>query len=328
MNGSVMRDEGIADCLVTGGAGFVGSSLTRALLRRPDTRRIFVLDNFFNGRREYLPDDRRVVIAEIDLRDAAAVNQVVTEVAPQVIFHLAALHFIPYCNAHPAECLDVNVIGTENLLEACRQTPPKRLLVVSSAAVYPICDEPCGEETVPPGPTDVYGLSKWINEKQTELFARNSETRCSAVRLFNVYGPRETNPHVLPVILDQVMAGASELSLGNVEPRRDYIHVEDVASGLVAVADRNDASFRCYNLGTGEEYSVRDLVNELSRLCGRPLQISTDPNRVRKSDRMHLRADRTRITSETGWEPKYDLRSGLSQLWEWTKAIQSVAPTL
>jgi UDP-glucose 4-epimerase len=304
--------------LVTGGAGFVGSWLVAKLLAHTDGR-IVVLDNLANGRREFVPVSDRVVLREEDLTDAAAVRAVVHETRPSVVFHLAALHFIPYCNAHPAETLQVNVLGTQHLFDACRLCEPSQLVMASTAAVYPIRDG-ANTEDDPVGPTDIYGLSKWSNEHQLELFARQTGTRCAAARLFNVIGPHETNPHVLPEILDQIVKGHDEIALGNVKPKRDYVYVADVAEAFIAIASRNTQAFRTYNVGTGHEYSVEEIVDRLALISGRPLKIAVASQRVRPSDRMHLLCDRGRIEREIGWQPRFDLDSGLTALW------QSIAP--
>ncbi len=305
--------------VVTGGAGFVGSAVVVEALRRGDCQKVVVLDSLSTGSRQYLPADPRVEFHSADLRDGAAVERVLAAAHAERVIHLAAIHYIPYCNQHPAETLEVNVTGTQNVLEACRKHPPKSLVIASSAAVYPIHDEACGEESVPPGPTDIYGLSKHINEQQLALFAKEAGIRCAAARLFNVYGPQETNPHVLPEILRQALAGNLNLKLGNVKPKRDYIYVTDIASGVVAMAERSEHPFRAYNVGTGTEYSVEEMVAELATLSGLALTIDTDPAKVRKSDRMHLLCDRRRIEKELGWRPQYDLQRGLRELWQWAQ---------
>lgn len=319
-----MRFE-VGSILVTGGAGYVGSWLVRELLRRT-TGRVTVLDNLVNGRRDYLPDDGRLALHECDLRDAGAVDDAVNSAAPEWVFHLAALHFIPYCNAHPAETMSVNVVGTQNLLEALRRGPASRLVAVSSAAVYPPRTGANGEDD-PGGPTDVYGLSKWVNEQQLQLFSTQCPaTRVAAARLFNVFGPRETNPHVIPEILRQIADGRDDLNLGNVKPKRDYVYAADVAAALVAIAGRAEHPYRVYNVGTGHEYSVEEIVDHLAAVTGRDLRVRVDPSRVRPSDRPNLLCDTARTCRETGWVPQYTLATGLAELWQWEQGVGAVEP--
>lgn len=299
--------------LVTGGAGFVGSALVEELLGRAGRARIHVLDNLFNGRREFVPNSPRVALRPVDLTDAGAVEAAIAEARPELVFHLAALHYIPYCNAHPAETMRVNVAGTQNLLDALRRYEPRSLVAASTVAVYPIRDEPNAEDD-PAGPVDIYGLSKWVNERQVELFARQVQTRCAVARLSNVYGPRETNPHVIPEILDQLSDGLDAVALGNVKPKRDYIYVTDVARGLAAIAEGSDRPYRVYNLGTGAEHSVEEILEHLARITGRPIRVAVAADRVRASDRMHLVSDIGRISTELGWRPSHTIDSGLADL--------------
>jgi UDP-glucose 4-epimerase len=312
--------------LVTGGCGFVGSWVVQELLDRTPVEQVVVVDNLRNGRREFLPESERVVLQDVDLRDGEAIHAIFAETRPDVVIHLGALHFIPYCNAHPAETLHVNVVGTQNVLDACRAFPPASLVIISTAAVYPIADG-ANREDDPSGPTDIYGLSKAVNEQQLALFARQGNTHCAAARLFNVYGPHETNPHVIPEIVKQMVQGQTVLALGNVKPKRDYVYVTDVARALVTIADGNTHPLRVYNVGTGQEYSVEEIVAELARVSGLPLEIRVAAERVRPADRMHLLCDLRRISSELGWRPRYTLEAGLAELWQ-TEGKGAAVPQL
>jgi UDP-glucose 4-epimerase len=210
----------------------------------------------------------------------------------------------------------VNVVGTQALLDACKAHAPARLVVASTMAVYPI-KAGFNHEDDPAGPTDIYGLSKWINEQQLELFARDTGIRCAAARLSNIYGPNETNPHVIPEIFEQVARGETELALGNIKPLRDYVYTSDVARALWLIGRRSKQPYRVYNVGTGSEYSVEEIVSRLARISGRALKIRVAADRVRKADRMHLLADPTRIAQEIGWRPEYTIDRGLTELWQW-----------
>jgi UDP-glucose 4-epimerase len=162
---------------------------------------------------------------------------------------------------------------------------------------------------------DIYGLSKWVNERQLALFAAQTKALCAAARLSNVFGPRETNPHVIPEILRQFAENRGAIAVGNVKPKRDYIHVADVAQALVTIAEKAQHRFRVYNVGTGRESSVEDIIGCLSRASGRNIEVCVDPSRVRDTDRMHLLCDLSRISGDLGWRSSVTLEEGLEDLW-------------
>src|SRR5215472_17919479 len=214
--------------LVTGGAGFIGSHLVESLL--DSGTEVLVIDNFQLGKREHLGQGHsagRVTVVEADIRNTGDLRPV-ADFAPDVIFHMAALHFIPYCNAHPAEALDVNVLGTDAVLRAARAAPLKTFVFPSSGAIYGFGDEPW-RETAPARPDEIYGISKWMGERiMARLHADRPDVRTVVARLFNTYGPRETNPHVLPDIMKRMHEGKT-VELGNLWPKRDLIFVTDTA---------------------------------------------------------------------------------------------------
>jgi UDP-glucose 4-epimerase len=300
--------------VVTGGAGFVGHHLVPRLLEEGD-RPVVVIDDLTRGSIERLGavlGDPRVGFLRGDATDAAFLHATFAELRPSVVFHLAAIHFIPYCVAHPAETLRVNVIGTQHVLDALAAVPDARLVFASTADVYAPADRPHAEDD-PVGTTNVYGASKRCCE---ELFALARRVRPGgrilAARLFNVFGPGETNPHVLPDMLACVRHGGP-LRLGNLEPRRDYVHARDVADALARLA-AYDGPEVVFNVGTGIGTSVRELVDALAEVLGRPLRVDLDPARVRRVERMQLVADVTRARRELGWAPRVGVRDGLRDL--------------
>lgn len=293
---------------VTGGAGFVGGPLCRLL--KEGGHEVLVYDSLFNGRRENVPGFELV---QGDLRDQPLLKDTLAQFAPDAVVHLAAIHFIPYCNAHPAEAVDVNTRGTASLLEVLKSAPPERVIAISTAAVYAPADGP-HREADPPGPIDIYGYSKLFAEGLLRLYHRETGRAAVTVRLFNVYGLRDTNPHVLPDILDQVRAGKAEIELGNLAPKRDYIHTDDVAAGLASLLSFDAAGrYHCFNLGTGKEVSVTELVAAIAIRLGREIRIRSTAARQRKVERPHLLADISTIGRATGWKPRYDLARGIDK---------------
>jgi nucleoside-diphosphate-sugar epimerase len=208
------------------------------------------------------------------------------------VFHLAAEHFVPWCRLHPVETLETNVYGMMNLLAGFEQHPPKRIVFASSAAVYGLADTPRLEHD-PVRPVDVYGSSKAIGEQLLASFAlRHPETTCVSARLANIYGPDDPHQHVIPVLLEARAAGETP-ALGNLWPRRDYVHVDDVADALL-VLEALDPGYYVYNVGTGLGTTVMGLLT----LLGTPWTI--DPAKQRDSDG-HLVLDVDKITRDTGW---------------------------
>lgn len=296
--------------LVTGGAGFIGSHLVELLLDTGAT--VLVVDDFRCGKREHLADasDRGdVTIHQGDIRSSHDL-QIIEDFAPDTVFHMAALHFIPYCDAHPQEAFEVNVLGLDTVIRALRRSPLARFVFPSSGAIYGFADTPRGEDSVAE-PKGTYGLSKWIGEQLVaRLHADRPGVSTAVARLFNTYGPRETNPHVIPEILAAIRNG-EVVRLGNMWPRRDLVFVTDTARGLLAAATAN--GFNVFNVGTGVGTSIADVVAALEGIRGEPLRVVEDPARIR-SDDGHLVADPARIRLHTGWSAAYDLTDGLREL--------------
>jgi UDP-glucose 4-epimerase len=295
--------------LVTGGAGFIGSHLVERLCAAGE--RVSVIDDLSRGRREWIHPDAE--LHEADIRDSAALRRVVTAVAPEVVVHLAAMHFIPAVEGAPDLARDVNVNGTRSLLDAVSDKAPQLLLLASTAAVYPDSHGPI-EETCPPAPMDVYGETKLAAEELVSAFAKEMGTHCVAARVFNVIGPRETNLHVVPELVAQLRSGAETIRLGDLRPRRDYTDVRDVAAALQALVDHPDGRAGVVNVGSGRSWSVGELVEECELVLGRAVDVETDEARLRTRDRAELVADPGLLQEVTGWRPLWPLRETLADL--------------
>jgi UDP-glucose 4-epimerase len=294
---------------VTGGAGFIGSHLVERLL--DDGVRVTVADDLSRGRREWLHRDAQ--LHEVDVRDGDALARVIAEATPDLVVHLAAMHFIPAVEGAPELAWDVNVNATRRLLDALSEHLPELLLFTSSAAVYPNTRGPI-PETCPPGPVDLYGETKLEGERLVRKFEAATGTRCIVARIFNVIGRRETNPHVVPDLVAQLRDGLARVRLGNLEPRRDYTDVVDVAVALERLLSLPHDAERTFNVGSGRSVSVADLVRVCEQVLSRTVEVDVDPKRLRSRDRAQLVADPRLLQRATGWSPTRSLRETLTEL--------------
>jgi len=292
---------------VTGGAGFIGVPVVRRLLA--DGWEVTALDSFITGDRGRLPDDSHLSIVEGDIRTPDAVDEALH--GASVVIHLAAMHFVPWCDAHPAETLDTNIVGFQRVLDGCERAEVQRVVFTSTAAVYAPSSR-AHRESSTIGPDNLYGHSKLFGESLVHAWADTTGGDAMIARLFNVYGPGETNPHLIPDIIGYLRAG-DDLSLGNADSCRDYVHVDDVAAALVALATHSGGR-ETVNVGTGHAANATDIVGHLREITGRRLRILQDAARVRPTDRPFLQADvdhRDELLSDVTFRP---LEQGLRSL--------------
>ncbi len=303
--------------LITGGAGFIGSAIVPEL--KKDDYEIFVLDNLSFGNRDFIDiPDNHFFLA--DIRDIKVVNEIITQLKPEIVVHLAAIHFIPYCNQHPFEAADINIRGIINVLDACRElTSLEKIFFASTAAVYPISDDAVNEnhEVLP---LDIYGLSKLAGEHLFKKFWLETGIDTIICRFFNAFGPNETNPHLIPEIEKQLRDGLRTIKLGNLTPKRDFIHTYDMASAVSKLLKHEKAGYDIFNLGRGIEYSVVEIVEAFERQLDDKINIEVEPARVRKVERQHLLADVNKLKNSTGWEPVWSIDEGIKNLVDsWNK---------
>jgi UDP-glucose 4-epimerase len=299
--------------LVTGGAGFIGSALVSELQQYGYD--LFVLDNLSFGKRELLNiPDKQFIVA--DITDRSRTQEIIAHVHPHWLIHLAAVHFIPYCNQHPFESANINIQGTMNILDAAQKLSHlEKVLFASTAAVYPITDKPTAE-IITANPLDIYGLSKLAGERLLNEFYLQTNIPTMVCRFFNAFGSRETNPHLIPEIHRQVVGGARTIQLGNLDPKRDFIHTSDMSCALRLLLEKFHQGIDTFNIGSGIEYSVREVVQAFEKALGESIEIQVDPTRVRKVERQHLCADITKLSTFLDWQPLIDLNLGIQELIE------------
>jgi UDP-glucose 4-epimerase len=302
---------------VTGAAGYLGSHVVECLLARGTP--VLAVDDLSTGRGAYLDAHRanpNFALAKQDIRDVAGLRAIFERHRLAAVVHLAALHFIPACNADPPLTISLNVHGTQCVLSAARAAGVGRFWFASTGDVYVPDDKPHHETNSATGPFNVYGLSKLIGEQLIALESRlRPDARFVVGRLFNLYGPRETNPHILPEIFDQLRSDpGATLRLGSLWPRRDLVPVADAARAVVATLDAASPGTTTVNVATGVAVSMQYVLDLIGELRGKPLKIETDPAKVRLVERGHLQADVTKLRAMIGWAPHADLRRGLAEL--------------
>ncbi|WOS40466.1 NAD(P)-dependent oxidoreductase [Xanthomonas rydalmerensis] len=300
--------------LVTGAAGMIGRRLVMALLQRGDA--VAGLDDLSSGMA--LPEGLHVA-AVADIRDTAAVAACLRTFRADAVVHLAAIHHIPTCERQRMHCLQVNVVGTESVLQAADDTDVRQVLIASSGAVYAWGEQALDEAGSPTEARDNYALSKLCNEGQLRLWcARGGGRRGRVARLFNSIAHDDPNAHLIPEVLAQLAADpapAPLVQLGNLQPRRDYLHADDAAAGLLALLDdaRAEPAYDVFNLCSGVEHSVGELVEEIGALLGRAPRVQVDPQRQRAHDRAHQLGNPAKAAAVLGWRTRWTLREALQR---------------
>ena len=304
-----------ANVFIVGGAGFIGSHLVDVCLAR--SQQVWVYDDFSTGRKEFLPSHPGLHVVEGDILDTEHLTDTIGECKPDTLYHLAAIHHIPTCEKMPERALKVNVEGTQSVVSVCARHHIPRFIFTSTGALYdPTSFGPLLED-FPLDAHNIYSISKLAGEQLTQYHVSKNGGQAYVARLFNTVGRRETNPHVIPAIMAQLKTGKRKVVLGNLEPRRDYVHVEDVAEALFTLGNIPvKRSFDIYNIGSGTERSVRELVELCSDVIAEPIEIISAPELQRRVDRPNQLADLTKIVQASGWAPKRTLKQALGEIWE------------
>ncbi len=314
-------NESIKGCrvLVTGGGGFIGSELVRRLDELGANVRVFLryTSRAELGLLKFLPTAARDSMDLVfgDLRDPDAVGKAVEGV--NIVFHLGALISIPYSYIHPVEVVQSNVIGTLNILQACRRYGPK-LVHTSTSEVYGTARRVPIDEGHPLQAQSPYSASKISADKLVESYYRSFDVKAVTVRPFNTYGPGQSARAVIPTIITQALT-LNEIHLGNLDAKRDFTFVSDTVSGFIKAAQTDDVVGETFNLGYGDEISIGELTNLIIELVGRPVEIIVDEERLRpeKSEVMRLLSDNSKAREILDWKPLVDIRTGLDWTISW-----------
>lgn len=305
--------------LIIGGAGFLGSEVTFQLLNLG--HQCVVFDNLSTGRKHFV-DDRAIFIRG-DILVSSSLSQCISSLNPDVVIHLAAIHHIPTCEKFPQDALATNLVGTANIIEVLKKNNFRgRFGFASTGAVYQDQGNKPLSENDPVSPVGVYAKSKlWCEVMLNDYSSSRKENfSISIFRLFNIIGKNETNDHLIPSILNQLASGSSVLKHGNLEPCRDYVHVSDVARALSLWVSSRDDGGSTYNISSGVEYSVAEVIDECRQVTGSHVDLVLDLNRVRSNDRLHQKGDNTLFAEKYSWGTTKFLSDGIKDLWNQIKS--------
>jgi NAD dependent epimerase/dehydratase len=306
--------------LVTGAGGFIGSHLCETLVQRGAEVRALCR---YTSRRsvgnltQVAPDVLEAIDVRFgDVRDGDFVRRLVA--GTDVVFNLAASISVPYSFEAPVEVATTNIEGALSVLCAARDEGVARMLQMSSSEVYGTAQYTPIDERHPLDVQSPYAASKVGADKLAESFNLSYGLPVVVARPFNTYGPRQSLRAVIPTVIAQALAGG-DLKLGSTTPTRDFVFVADTVAGLIALAEHDGISGGTYNIATGEDISVGDVVEVVGQLLGRPLTVHTDDQRLRPelSEVHQLLGDAAKLRAATGWTPATSLHDGLQAVIDW-----------
>jgi UDP-glucose 4-epimerase len=309
-------------CLVTGGAGFIGSHLVEALTAAGRTVR--VLDDLSTGRAEnlaHITPAPELICGSVT--DPDAVERAVA--GCRVVFHLAALASVARSVEDPAASHDACATGTLNVLHAARRAGVQRVVYAASASAYGNASDPAGQdEDTPLLALSPYAAAKLAGEFYAQAFAHTYGLETVRLRFFNVFGPRQRpdSPYsgVIAIFAALLAAGRTPTVHGDGLQSRDFVYVSDVARALILAAEKPGVSGRVYNVGTGRSVNLLELIGALNAILGTTAVPVHGPGRA--GDVRHSRAKIDRIRADLGYEPVVSFADGLRHTLDWSRAQQ------
>lgn len=308
--------------LVTGAGGFIGSHLTEALVRTGAQVRTMIrykADLNLGALSELSP----CVLAELeivrgDLRDLSFVERCIS--GSDIVFHLGALGSVPYSYENPLAFVEVNVLGTANVIHSSLREEVQRTVIMSTSEVYGSARYVPMDESHPLTAQSPYAATKVAAEKLAESFYRSFQSPITIARAFNTYGPRQSTRALIPSIVSQALRGIV-IKVGNRYPIRDFTYVTDTVRALILLASNRQSVGKTINIGTGVALSIEGVVERLGEVLTKRLNITSEEQRTRPatSEVDKLVCDNTLLRELTDWRPEVDFRTGLGHLCRWLK---------
>jgi UDP-glucose 4-epimerase len=306
--------------IVTGGAGFIGSTLVRALLAEGDTQ-VEVIDNLLTGHARNLEEVRScVTFHQTDIRDYEALAKIVR--GADVVFHLAAIPSVPRSIHDPQPSHTVNIDGSFNVFRSCAEGKVGRVVYAASSSAYGDTDVLPKVETMTPRPKSPYAVQKLLGEYYASVFASCFGLETVSLRFFNVYGERQdpSSPYsgVLSLFMRALIERAPPTIFGDGEQSRDFTYVEDVAGLCLKAARAPGVSGRVYNAGNGNRYTLNSVWEQLQTIEG--ISLPVKHGSPREGDVRDSQADTTAARRDLGHDPQYSLEQGLRRTLAWYRA--------
>ncbi len=298
--------------LVTGGAGFIGSHISTALVNRGDE--VTVLDNLSTGKRENLAHlGDRVNLIEGSVCDRAVVEQALDGV--EVVYHQAALASVPWSVKKPLDTNEVCVTGTVNVLDAARQAGVRRVVFAGSSSAYGDQPTTSKRETDLPSVLSPYAAAKIAGEAYCQSFTATYGLETVVLRYFNVFGPRQDPKSeysaVIPIFVSKMVNGERPTVYGDGKQSRDFVYIANVVQGNLAAADSAEAVGRSINIGTGQQLTLLQLIAAINQVLGKEIEPIFEE--ARAGDVRESLADISLARSVLAYEPKVEFNEGLRQ---------------
>jgi dTDP-glucose 4,6-dehydratase len=332
LRSSCPEQAGFVRIFVTGAEGFIGSHLVEALLERGHQVTSLVQYNSFGNtgwlKAGLLEGGKGSSIVFGDVRDAEFLASSMEN--QDVVLHLAALIAIPYSFHAPRSYIETNATGTLNILEAARRSGVSRVVHTSTSEVYGSAQYVPIDERHPVVGQSPYSASKISADQIAHSYWASFGLPVTTVRPFNTYGPRQSQRAFIPSVIIQQLAGVTKLALGSLHPTRDLTFVQDTVAGFVAVAEASGGLGEVFNMGSGFEVSMREVLSIISEVSGTVLQAEEDTARVRPAaaEVERLWSDSSKIKDVFGWESAHKgpegLRLGLEKTYRWFQDNQNL----
>ena len=305
-----------SSCLVTGGAGFIGSALVRALLARGD--RVRVLDNFFSGKRENLASVAADVdLVEGDIRDGGAIGRALAGV--ELVFHQAAIASVPRSLEDPSASHEVNATATLDLLAAAERAGVRRLIYAASSSAYGDTPTSPKVETMRPAPLSPYAVSKLAGEHYCQVFAGAYDLETVCLRYFNVFGPHQdpTSEYaaVIPRFITAALGGQGVTIFGDGTQSRDFCYIDNTVEANLGASIAPSVSGRVFNVACGVATTLNQVVSLLGEILGRAVAVGYAPGRI--GDVKHSLADIGAAREALGYRGAVSFRDGLERTVAW-----------